>query len=126
MSGAKWIKTRQRPLPLPPRTATSDATGKERPMTSLYDILMMILNLAVYIILAHVLMSWLINFQVLNIRQPLVAQIWHGLHRLLEPVYGPIRRMMPAMGGLDLTPLIVLLILYSLRIILANNVGAFV
>ena len=95
-------------------------------MTSLFDILMMILNLAVYIILAHVLMSWLINFQVLNIRQPLVAQIWYGLHRLLEPVYGPIRRMMPAMGGLDLTPLIVLLILYSLRIILANNVGAFV
>ncbi len=95
-------------------------------MTSLYEILMMILNLAVFIIFAHVLMSWLINFQVLNIRQPLVAQIWNGLNRLLEPVYGPIRRMLPAQGGLDLTPLIVLLVLYSLRIILANNAGAFV
>jgi len=94
-------------------------------MTSLFDILMLILNLAVFFVFAHVIMSWLINFQVLNIRQPLVAQIWYGLNRLLEPVYAPIRRLMPAMGGLDLAPLIVLIALYSLRIILANNVGAF-
>lgn len=94
-------------------------------MTSLFDILMLILNLAVFFVLAHVIMSWLINFQVLNIRQPLVAQIWYGFNRLLEPVYAPIRRLMPAMGGLDLAPLIVLIALYSLRIILSNNVGAF-
>ena len=94
-------------------------------MTSLFDILMLILNLAVFFVFAHVIMSWLINFQVLNIRQPLVAQIWYGLNRLLEPVYAPIRRLMPAMGGLDLAPLIVLIALYSLRIILANNVDAF-
>ena len=94
-------------------------------MTSLFDILMLILNLAVFFVFAHVIMSWLINFQVLNIRQPLVAQIWYGLNRLLEPVYAPIRRLMPAMGGLDLAPLIVLIALNSLRIILANNVDAF-
>lgn len=95
-------------------------------MTSLFDILMLILNLAVFFVFAHVIMSWLINFQVLNIRQPLVAQLWYGLNRLLEPAYGPIRRRLPAMGGLDLAPLIVLIILYALRIILANNAGAFV
>lgn len=95
-------------------------------MASLFEILMLILNLAVFFIFAHVIMSWLINFQVLNIRQPLVAQLWYGLNRLLEPAYAPIRRLMPSMSGLDLAPLIVLIVLYALRIILENNVGAFV
>lgn len=94
-------------------------------MTSLYQILMLILNVAQFIILAHVIMSWLINFQVLNIRQPLVSQIWYGLERLLEPLYAPIRRLLPPMG-LDLAPLIVLIAIYALQIILSNNVGAFV
>ena len=93
-------------------------------MTSLYQILMLILNLAQFIILAHVIMSWLINFQVLNIRQPLVSQIWYGLERLLEPLYAPIRRLLPPMG-LDLAPLIVLIVIYVLQIILRNNIAAF-
>jgi YggT family protein len=97
----------------------------ECPMTSLYQILMLILDVVVFIILAHVIMSWLINFQVLNIRQPLVAQIWYGLNRMLEPLYAPVRRLLPAMGGLDLAPLIVLIAVYALQIILSNNAAAF-
>ena len=93
-------------------------------MTSLYQILMLILNVAQFIILAHVIMSWLINFQVLNIRQPLVAQIWYGLERLLEPLYARIRRILPPMG-LDLAPLVALIAIYALQIILTNNVAAF-
>jgi YggT family protein len=93
-------------------------------MTSLYQILMLILDIAVFIILAHVIMSWLINFQVLNIRQPLVSQIWYGLGRLLEPLYAPIRRILPPMG-LDLAPLVVLIAVYALQIILRNNVAVF-
>ena len=94
-------------------------------MTSLYQILTLILDIVVFIILAHVIMSWLINFQVLNIRQPLVSQIWYGLKRMLEPLYGPVRRLLPAMGGLDLAPLVVLIAVYALQIILRNNVAAF-
>jgi YggT family protein len=94
-------------------------------MTSLYQILMLILDVAVFIILAHVIMSWLINFQVLNIRQPLVSQIWYGLNRMLEPLYAPVRRMLPAMGGLDLAPLVVLIAIYALQIVLRNNVALF-
>ena len=93
-------------------------------MTSLYQILMLILNVAQFIVLAHVIMSWLINFQVLNIRQPLISQIWYGLERLLEPLYAPIRRILPPMG-LDLAPLIVLIAIYALQIILRNNIAAF-
>ena len=94
-------------------------------MTSLYQILMLILQIAQFLILAQVIMSWLVNFQVLNIRQPLVRQIWDGLNRLLEPLYAPVRRILPPMGGLDLAPLVVLIAIYALQIILRNNIASF-
>lgn len=94
-------------------------------MTSIFQILMMILSIAQFIILAHVIMSWLINFQVLNLRQPIVAQIWDGLNRILEPVYGRIRQILPAMAGLDLAPLVALIAIFALRTILMNNAAAF-
>jgi YggT family protein len=94
-------------------------------MTSLFQILVALLDIAKWIILAHVIMSWLINFQVLNLRQPVVAQIWYGLNRLLNPVYEQVRRFLPRMSGLDLAPLIVLFAVYALRVILYNNVAAF-
>ena len=94
-------------------------------MTSLFEILMMLLNLVQWIVLAHIIMSWLINFQVLNLRQPLVGQIWYGLSGLLEPIYGRIRSILPNLGGIDLAPLIVLLAIYALRTILVNNIALF-
>ena len=94
-------------------------------MVSLFQILMLILDIVWFFIIAHVIMSWLINFQVLNLHQQLVGQIWYGLNRILEPLYAPVRRVLPNMGGLDLAPLVVLIAVYALRIILVNNVAAF-
>jgi YggT family protein len=94
-------------------------------MTSILQILLLILDIAQWIILAHIIMSWLINFQVLNLRQPLVAQLWDGLNRLLEPLYSRVRAVLPNMGGLDLAPLLVLLAIIALRIVLTNNAAAF-
>jgi YggT family protein len=94
-------------------------------MTSLFQILMMLLSVAQTIIIIHIILSWLINFGVLNLGQPIVAQVWEGLNRLLEPVYGPIRRALPQMGGLDLAPLVVILGIFVLRTVLINNAGAF-
>ncbi len=95
-------------------------------MQSVFQILMLILDVVWFVMIAHIIMSWLINFQVLNTRQQLVSQIWYGLNRLLEPLYGPIRSVLPAMGGLDLAPLVALVAVYALRIVLVNNAGAFV
>jgi len=94
-------------------------------MTSLFQILMLLIDVAFFVVIVHIVMSWLLNFGVLNIRQPVVAQIWSGLNRLLEPVYAPIRQILPNLGGLDLAPLVVILGLYVLEIVLANNVSAF-
>ncbi|HVG48522.1 MAG TPA: YggT family protein [Rubellimicrobium sp.] len=95
-------------------------------MTSIFQILMLILGAARLLIFAHFIMSWLLAFNVLNPRQQFVQQVWQGLSRLLEPIYRPIRRVLPQMGGLDLAPLVALLIIYALEIILRNNVGLFV
>ncbi|WP_300011228.1 YggT family protein [uncultured Roseobacter sp.] len=94
-------------------------------MQSLFQIVMLLLDVLWFLIIAHVIMSWLINFQVLNTGQQLVAQIWYGLNRLLEPIYGPVRRVLPQMGGIDLAPLAVLLGVAVLRIVLINNAGIF-
>jgi YggT family protein len=90
-------------------------------MTSLVQILLLVLGVVRFFVIAHFIMSWLVNFNVLNVRQPLVAQVWYGLQRLLEPIYGPIRRMLPNMGGIDLSPLIVLIGIEALRIVVLNN-----
>ena len=93
-------------------------------MGSILSILLLIANLAYYIVIAHVVMSWLINFQVLNLRQPIVAKIWMGLNRLLEPIYSKVRQFLPNLGGMDLAPLVVLVGLIAVRLVLIRN-GAF-
>jgi len=94
-------------------------------MTSLLQILLLILDVAWFILIAHIIMSWLITFNVLNLNQQFVSQIWYGLNALLEPIYRPIRRFMPRTGGLDLAPLIVLIAIAALRIVIRNNLYAF-
>ena len=94
-------------------------------MLSIMMILLMIVNIAMFIVFAQVVISLLVNFDVLNPRQPLVYSIWSGLNRVLEPVYGPIRRILPPMGGLDFSPLVVIIGLYAIEIIISNNLRAF-
>jgi len=60
-------------------------------------------------------MSWLINFQVLNLHQPIVSQIWQGLNNLLEPISRPLRNILPNTHPLDLAPLVALIIVISLQ-----------
>lgn len=90
-------------------------------MTSIGQILLLVLDIVWFLVLAQVIISWLVNFQVLNMRQPMVYQIWAGLNRLLEPIYRPIRNVLPAMSGLDIAPLIVIVAIYALRIIISQN-----
>lgn len=96
-------------------------------LISILQILQLLLNVAFFIMIVHIILSWLISFQVLNLRQPLVAGIWDGLNRLLEPIYAPVRRMLPNTGMLDLAPLVVFLgIIITRDIILQNMIRSLV
>lgn len=94
-------------------------------MMAIYGPLQLILGVVYFIMIAHIIMSWLINFQVLNLQQPVVYQIWQGLNRLLEPIYAPIRRFMPDLGGIDLAPLVALIVVISLRIYILPSIFGF-
>ena len=74
-------------------------------MMAIYGPIRLVLDIAFFIMIVHIIMSWLISFQVLNLHQQLVSQIWFGLNRLLEPIYNPIRRILPDTRPLDLAPL---------------------
>jgi YggT family protein len=75
-----------------------------------------IIGLFTFVILAMVVMSWLVAFGVVNPRHPIAMQVERTIYALTEPVLGPVRRIIPPLGGLDFSPLIVLLLLQALQI----------
>jgi YggT family protein len=87
-------------------------------MRAILEVVEIALNLYIYIIIAAAVMSWLIAFNVVNIRNDFVRSIWSTLVALTEPVLRPIRRHLPNTGGIDISPVIVfLVILLAERII---------
>jgi len=73
-----------------------------------------ILGIYQFVIIAMVIMSWLIGFNVINRHNQFVDMIWRTIMALTEPVLRPIRNIMPSLGGLDLSPLILLLSIFFL------------
>lgn len=94
-------------------------------MMAIYGPLQLILSVVYMVMIAHIIMSWLINFQVLNLHQPVVSQIWQGLNRLLEPIYQPIRKVLPDTRPLDLAPLVALIVVISLRAYILPSIFGF-
>jgi YggT family protein len=84
-------------------------------ITALRLLLLTILDLYWWIIIVAVIASWLVGFGIINAYNPIARSILRALHALTEPVFAPVRRVIPALGGLDLSPLIVLLLLTFLR-----------
>jgi YggT family protein len=70
-----------------------------------------LITLYIWVIIAMVIMSWLTAFNVLNPRSPFVAQVDRALYAITNPVMGPVRRIIPSIGGLDISPIIVVLLL---------------
>ena len=95
-------------------------------MTSLLQIIFLLLDVLWYLIVVQVVMSWLVNFGILNMSQPFIIQIWSSINRLLEPIYRPVRNFLPNTGGLDIAPLVVIIGIVVLRIILINNFSSFI
>ena len=81
----------------------------------LIQIVDIILTVLWWFIIAQAVMSWLIAFNVINTHNEFVGQLWYVLERITEPLYRPFRRIMPDFGGLDLTPMVVLILLIILQ-----------
>ena len=77
----------------------------------LINVILTIINLYWWVIIATAVMSWLVAFQVVDTRNQFVQSVWRALDGMTEPVLRPIRRFLPTLGGLDISPVIVLLAL---------------
>ena len=80
----------------------------------LLQIVHILLTVLWWFIIAQAVMSWLIAFNVINTHNQFVGQLWMVLDRITEPLYRPFRRIMPDFGGLDLTPMLVLILIIIL------------
>jgi YggT family protein len=78
-------------------------------IASVVWLVFLVLKLVYYVIITQVIMSWLINFNIINTRQQFVYTVWSTLERLTGSLYRPLRRVLPDMGGIDFAPLIVLI-----------------
>ncbi len=89
-------------------------------MLILIDLLDYLLWIAWIVILVQVVLSWLVAFHVVNTYNPLVRGLLGGLEKMTEPLYRPIRRILPDFGGIDFSPMVVLLIIVLLQRLLAD------
>ncbi len=90
------------------------------------SLLLTLIELYWWVIIGMAVMSWLIAFEVLNMRAQAVFSIWRALNALTEPALRPIRNFLPPMGGLDLSPLVLLFVLSFLRNLIIAAIGRMV
>ncbi|HEX8214818.1 MAG TPA: YggT family protein [Allosphingosinicella sp.] len=89
-------------------------------LLSLFQVLDLLLRVASYIIIAQAIISWLVAFNVINTQNDFMRSFLNALDRITEPLYRPIRRILPDFGGIDFSPLVVLLLIYVARILLSG------
>jgi YggT family protein len=87
---------------------------------SLFSIAILLLNVLWWIIIIQAILSWLLAFNVLNTSSPAVRQIALALEKLTGPLYRPIRRLLPDFGGIDFSPMVVLLLIMVIQKLLAG------
>jgi YggT family protein len=86
--------------------------------TAIVQILNILLMVLWWIIVVQAILSWLIAFNVINTYNDTVRAVWSALERMTEPLYRPIRKVLPDFGALDLSPLVVLLVIYIAQVVL--------
>jgi YggT family protein len=84
-------------------------------MRAVLDIILIVLELYVWLLIAAAILSWLVAFNVVNTRNQFVSMVGEFLYRITEPLLAPIRSVMPNLGGLDISPIILILIIYFIE-----------
>jgi YggT family protein len=90
-------------------------------MRALLDVILLALELYTWAIIIVAIMSWLITFNIINVYNDLVRSIWNALNAVTDPPLRPIRRILPNLGGLDISPIILLLIIFFVERVIRYN-----
>ncbi|POF32621.1 YggT family protein [Roseibium marinum] len=91
-------------------------------MTALFNVILIALELYTYVIIASAIFSWLFAFNIVNSNNQVINAIGRVLYNLTEPALRPIRRFLPDLGGVDISPVILLLLIIFIRQIIIINV----
>jgi YggT family protein len=91
-------------------------------LIAVLEILIMLLWVVSWVLIVQVILSWLVAFNVINTHNDFVRQLLYALDRLTGPIYRPIRKILPDFGGLDFSPILVLLVIWALQRLLGGVV----
>ena len=92
-------------------------------MRALLDVILIALNIYMWIVIAAVILSWLVAFNVVNTRHPFVSSVAEFLFRITEPALRPIRNLLPNLGGIDISPIILLLAIMFIQWIIQDDIA---
>jgi YggT family protein len=89
-------------------------------LLALFQIVFVLLDVLMWIIIIQAILSWLVAFNVINTHNDFVRSFLYALDRLTRPLYRPIRKLLPDFGGIDFSPIVVILLIYVIRILLSG------
>jgi YggT family protein len=95
-------------------------------MRAVLDVILLILQIYTYIIIIMAILSWLIAFHVINIHNDFVRSVWNALNSITEPALRPIRQVLPNLGGIDISPVILLLLIFLIEDIITRYIYPYV
>ena len=95
-------------------------------MRVILDVILIILDIYWWVVLATIILSWLIAFNVINTRNQVVDQIWRILLALTEPVLRPIRRILPKLQGIDLSPIVLFIAIFAIQQVIIRYIYPYV
>ncbi len=90
-------------------------------MNALASLIDTVFTIYIFLLLASIISSWLVNFNILNTRNQFIYSLLGFLYRITEPALRPIRRFVPTLGGIDLSPMILIVLLYFVRDLIVDN-----
>jgi YggT family protein len=105
-----------------PVTFRTAFTRRRRLMRSILYVILLVLDIYIWLLIAAAVLSWLVAFNVVNARNQFVSMVGDFLYRITEPVLRPIRNMLPSLGGIDISPVIVILLIILIKDIIVRYV----
>jgi YggT family protein len=91
-------------------------------MRALLDVILLALQIYVWLLIAAAILSWLVAFNVVNTRNPVVSTVGEFLYRITEPALRPIRNILPNLGGIDISPVILILLIFFIESVITRYI----
>jgi YggT family protein len=95
-------------------------------MRAILDVLLLAIDLYTWLLIASAIVSWLVAFNIINTRNDFVRAVWDFLYRITEPALRPIRQRLPHLGGIDISPIILFLLLYFIKLVIIYYIRPYV